>query len=280
MIPLSEIDSVTNKFQVPAETIEKDYVISWILLCLSKSDLKDNFIFYGGTAIKRIYFEDHRFSEDIDLFSTSYFTQDNLLRSLNALDYARKETNLALEIKKDSIIHTKDRTQLVIRYSGYDEIIGAPKEIRVDFSMNMRSYGTIEKNPIIASYSDIKIKNETLSVMTLNTIFANKLGLLIDLTRNEPRDFFDVWFLLQRLNKFDFNFSEVCEAFKDKYGFSPSLNLLKPHLQNRFLKTHWDMRLRKQIPISPNTEVIVKDIQIGLAKLFGKAQRLHRRKPR
>lgn len=67
MIPLEEINNVAKILQVPAETIEKDYVISWILYCLSRSKINGDFIFYGGTAIKRIYFDEHRFSEDIDL---------------------------------------------------------------------------------------------------------------------------------------------------------------------------------------------------------------------
>jgi len=78
MIPLIEINYVAASYRVAAETIEKDYVISWILLCLSKSGLMDDFIFYGGTAIKRMYFEEHRFSEDIDLLSTRKFSLDFL----------------------------------------------------------------------------------------------------------------------------------------------------------------------------------------------------------
>lgn len=71
MIPLTEINNLAEEYKVPTETIEKDYIISWILTCLANSDLLKKFTFYGGTAIKRIYFEEHRFSEDIDLESTS-----------------------------------------------------------------------------------------------------------------------------------------------------------------------------------------------------------------
>ncbi|WP_083500136.1 nucleotidyl transferase AbiEii/AbiGii toxin family protein [Legionella waltersii] len=44
------------------------YSLPWSIL-ISKNDIKQHFVFYGGTAIKRIYFEDRRFSEDIDLIS-------------------------------------------------------------------------------------------------------------------------------------------------------------------------------------------------------------------
>lgn len=140
MIPLSEINYFSQSLKVPSETIEKDYVISWILFCLSKSLLKNVFIFYGGTAIKRIYFEEHRFSEDIDLLSDKKFSLDSILEALNCLNYAQDEANISLRINKDNIILGKDRIQMYINYSGYDEIVGAPKEIRLDFTMNMDLY--------------------------------------------------------------------------------------------------------------------------------------------
>ena len=37
MIPLAEINHIAEKYRVSAETIEKDYIISWILFCLAKS---------------------------------------------------------------------------------------------------------------------------------------------------------------------------------------------------------------------------------------------------
>ena len=180
MIPLTEINNAANKFQVSAETIEKDYVISWILLCLAKSSLKENFIFYGGTAIKRVYFENHRFSEDIDLFNTEKMTHDDLLKQLDCLNYARDMANLDLEINKNSIIVTRNRIQLYIQYRGYDEIVGVPKEIRLDFSMGIPLFGKVKNIKIITSYSDLHQYNDELTVLTLNTILANKIGLLKD----------------------------------------------------------------------------------------------------
>lgn len=268
MISLSEINAAVKKYQVPPETIEKDYVICWILSCLSKSKLINNFIFYGGTAIKRIYFEDHRFSEDIDLMSSRFFEKKYLLQQLAILQYASEEANLLLTINKDSIIENKNRMQLFINYSGFEEIANIPKQIRLDFVMNMEPYGKHEHKPIIKSYTDLKIHNETLSVMTLNTILANKLGLLTDSTRNEPRDLFDIWFLLKRVDKFNFDFEELCVAFREKYGYRPSLSILKPRLKNHSFKRNWDTRLNKQITELPEFDLVSKEISDELDILF------------
>jgi len=37
MIPIAEINKFSAEYGVPAETIEKDYVICWILNCLSSN---------------------------------------------------------------------------------------------------------------------------------------------------------------------------------------------------------------------------------------------------
>lgn len=268
MILLSEINAAAEKFQVLAETIEKDYVISWILLCLSKSQIKNNFVFYGGTAIKRIYFEDHRFSEDIDLISEHRFSLDELLQELETLQFAREQANLILEIDPSSIAQMKDRVQLHIQYSGYDEIIGAPKRVRIDFVMHSDFYGEVIDKHIINSYGDLEDKHDVISVMTLNTILANKLGLLTDSTRNEPRDLFDIWFLLQRMNDFDFDLAKICKIYKDKYSFQPTFSVLNSGLQKPSLKKFWDVRLQKQMGKLPQIEVVINEVKVVLKELF------------
>ena len=187
MIPLSELNKTAARFNVPIDTVEKDYIISWILICLSKSTLCQDFMFYGGTAIKRIYFDDHRFSEDIDLISNKKFRLDYILTELSTLKYAEEAANISLTIDRDTVVNSNDRIQLFINYIGFNEIAGPPKQVRVDFVMARDLFGDTAQKEILKSYSDISQNCDTLSVMTLNTILANKLGLLNDLTRNEPR---------------------------------------------------------------------------------------------
>jgi len=268
MIPLAEINYFSQNFSVPAETIEKDYMISWVLFCLSKSMFKNDFTFYGGTAIKRIYFEEHRFSEDIDLLSDKKFSLDAILENLDCLGYALDEANLSLTINKDNIIIGRDRIQLYVYYVGYDEIIGSPKEIRLDFAMNMDLYGKVNTKKVIETYSDLKNRNINLTVMALNTILANKLGLLSDRTRNEPRDLFDIWFLLERLEKFDYDLNEVCNAFKDKYGVRLLVKVIFSYLNSSSMKKNWSIRLNKQIPLLPDYDSVIKDVKAKLKELF------------
>ncbi len=270
MITLAEITRVAGKCKVPAETIEKDYVICWILKCLSASPIREDFIFYGGTAIKRMHFEDHRYSEDIDLISSKTLGQDFLVSEISrSLKKAGEAVNLTLTIDPERILSKGTRTQIFIEYSGYDEIIGAPKEVRLDLAMDMELYGDTEKGRLFASYSDLKDSGETFPVMTVNTLLAGKLGLLTETTRNEPRDVFDIWFLLNRLGQFDFDLNLTRKAFKQKYCFEPSLAVLNPHLSERAYQGRWEMRLAKQVADLPPVEQVMDDIRKRLKEILG-----------
>lgn len=47
--------------------IEQDYALSWMLVGISKTKiLSDSLIFKGGTCLKKCYFGDYRFSQDLD----------------------------------------------------------------------------------------------------------------------------------------------------------------------------------------------------------------------
>ena len=55
---------------IPWEALERDYLLSWILAGVSRTPvLRDTLVFKGGTALRKCYFGDYRFSEDLD-FST------------------------------------------------------------------------------------------------------------------------------------------------------------------------------------------------------------------
>lgn len=270
MIPLQEINKFSKQYGVPAETIEKDYVICWILRCLSRGFIRENFIFYGGTAIKRMHFENHRFSEDVDLISAGIFSQKQIIADLNdRFVQAKSLTNLALSLDTERILAKGTRLQIYVNYDGYEEIIGAPKEVRFDFAMGMDLYGNVETGTVFDSYSDLKDSPTHFPVMTLNTILASKLGLLISSSRTEPRDLYDVWFLLQRLDQFEFDQKAMEDAFKAKYGFSLSPSVIEPHLKNAGYRQNWETRLARQLADLPSIDSVIRETTQGLKKIWG-----------
>ena len=67
MIKPGEIQRKAHALGVRDQQIEKDYILSWILFGVAKHEyLSKAIVFKGGTVLKKVYFEDYRFSEDLD----------------------------------------------------------------------------------------------------------------------------------------------------------------------------------------------------------------------
>lgn len=72
MIPPRNLSLLSNRVtkaggrRIPEAVLERDYCLAWFLVALSRTLLRERLAFKGGTAIKRCYFGDYRFSEDLD----------------------------------------------------------------------------------------------------------------------------------------------------------------------------------------------------------------------
>ena len=61
------LDDARKRLGLPWEVLERDYLLSWILAGITEVEtLRDSLVFKGGTALKKCYFGDYRFSEDLD----------------------------------------------------------------------------------------------------------------------------------------------------------------------------------------------------------------------
>ena len=65
MIPQRNLSHLSNRLadggsrRVPETVLERDYCLSWFLVGLSRSPLRDRLAFKGGTALKKCYFADY-----------------------------------------------------------------------------------------------------------------------------------------------------------------------------------------------------------------------------
>jgi hypothetical protein len=68
MRPLrARLEEARKRLGTPWEVLERDYLLSWILAGIGKTEsLRDTLVFKGGTALKKCYFGEYRFSEDLD----------------------------------------------------------------------------------------------------------------------------------------------------------------------------------------------------------------------
>ena len=67
VIDRREILDIANQTSLTPHVVEKDYVLGWLLAGIyAHEQLAENWIFKGGTCLKKCFFETYRFSEDLD----------------------------------------------------------------------------------------------------------------------------------------------------------------------------------------------------------------------
>jgi hypothetical protein len=119
MIRPSEISKLAHQLGLGDKTIEKDYMLTWVLLALADSPLCDLLAFKGGTAIKKMYIPDYRFSEDLDFtLLDASLTNGALQTGIEALfPWLKREVNLTLATRKVEV-HSSGNPALYLNCVG------------------------------------------------------------------------------------------------------------------------------------------------------------------
>jgi predicted nucleotidyltransferase component of viral defense system len=77
MIRLIQVQEAARAWGLRPDIVEKDYVLGWLLIGLSAHPrIQTQWIFKGGTCLKKCYLETFRFSEDLDFTLTAQATHD------------------------------------------------------------------------------------------------------------------------------------------------------------------------------------------------------------
>lgn len=196
--------------------------------------LSETFYLTGGTALATFYLK-HRYSDDIDFFSEKDF--DNIAIEKFMLELKEK-------FKANELIYNKihDRRIFYLKF---------PKEeLKVEFTLY--PFGPLKK---------FDLRNQ-IKIDSLQDIAANKLMALYD--RFEPKDYFDLYFLLQK-----FDLDDLIKNVEKKFG----MKLEKIALGSAFARAgrlgQTDQplpKLLKKISVEK-----IKDFYIELARNFGQA---------
>lgn len=186
-----------NSKTIPVKTIEKDYVLSWILIGIAKSKMREILSFKGGTALKKLYFPNYRFSEDLDftlLRNISIEDLDKMLQEVYAVVLDSSNIELAL---KNNEKHPNGYT-FFINFSGPLGAHITRGEIKTDFTINEKLVNQPIIKTLLREYDEYKDIPEgiKLKVYTLDEIFLEKYLSILDRNRNEPRDVYDLWYLV------------------------------------------------------------------------------------
>ena len=257
MIDYFQSQRLASKSGVPPEIIEKDYFIELVLFFIAKDTyFNEKLIFRGGTALKKIFFSDYRFSEDLDFLVDS---KENLLPYKNKLDHVIEKINSEYPYNLDERFESEsDRLQFFMTYDIIPEI-KAVKELKVDILKDdyMLSY---RRSRILFSYKAFQHENINIKTYILESVAVDKICRILDVD-NEPRDLYDLWYLLN----LDLDSRKIKEGFEKKFGHDIYYSNLINAIKNEDFRHNWQIRLTRQIKDLPAYEFIVSELE----KLIG-----------
>ena len=253
MIKQSEIKNISRKYIVPISTIERDYAQNWILSFLPKM------IFKGGTCLRKIYFEDYRFSDDLD-FTLIEETDIASLKDtiLNSIQQAKTRSNIEF-IDEINSKEVKNGYSFDI-YFRITRVTGSPLKIKIDITKkeNEHIIDQIEQKMINHPYSD-KIDTKIL-VYSLDEMFAEKTRSLFERTR--PRDLYDIWYLNKNVKFNKTLFKKKCDFKKVDPNIEDFISK-KSKFENA-----WEASLRHQLSELPSADNVFDEVIYFLKKML------------
>lgn len=265
MIKPGEIQNKAREVGVRDQQIEKDYILSWILQGIAQHEhLSTSIVFKGGTVLKKVYFEDYRFSEDLDftLLDNEISNEQIFGWFAGVFEYIRDEANIPLEIM-DNNEHEDGGINFYISYVGPLGGLGANKKVKVDISRSE----TLVFDPVMKkafpAYTDQE--DHELLCYPLEEVLVEKMRSVMQ--RMQARDFYDIWYLLEIHEMYiDFyaaEFRSKCESKEiDPTEFHKKLEQRLPQYKGR-----WQSSLADQIQDLPDFDQVVRGVMRHLKKL-------------
>jgi uncharacterized protein len=273
MIPPRNLSLLSNRLaraggrRIPEAVLERDYCLAWFLVALSRTPLRERLAFKGGTAIKRCYFGDYRFSEDLDFTLATETSFEAIRQELDPVFAEARRASGAIFrfVREDPRSHANSHTF----YLGYEGPLPAPaagREVKVDSTIRERLVFPLEDRPVLRGYKEYADLPEDakIRVYSLGEIAAEKVVALTDRARNEPRDLYDLWYLVAGRHV---DLADLVRAIEDKLEFrGKKLDEVRDVFQakeERYKKL-WDLRLSGQMVDLPEFAGVYRAVQRAL----------------
>ena len=260
MIPKAELLALRGEWSLSDEVIEKDYVLGWLLGGIAADPvLRDQWVFKGGTALRKCYFETYRFSEDLDFTVRPGGPEEpaDLLPIFQRISiWLEDACGMRMVVDEASFKRRKNRrgnatTEGRLAYSGPRQAPGLPK-VKLDLTSDELLAEPDAERPVSHPYSDAPSVASSVRCYSIAELLAEKLRALVE--RCRPRDLYDV-IHLHRYPDLALDASKVRDLLARKCAFAnvtpPTLASIHASPFRADLEQEWGNMLAHQLPVLP-----------------------------
>ncbi len=286
MRPLrTRLQEARKRLGLPWEVLERDYVLSWVLAGIGRVEsLRDTLVFKGGTALKKCYFGDYRFSEDLDFSglegvptgdAMEWAVSETCAAAVQLLDeYAPVEITWERYTEKEPHPGGQEAFTIRARLPWQKQ---PQTRVMIETAVDEKILKSAPKRKIIHEYGE-PLEAEV-RVYALEEIVAEKLRAILQhveqleergWSRSRARDYYDLWRVLgtykDRMDLSDFSafLREKC-AVRDVDFTGPEDFFQEPMLA--YVEKTWDQWLGPVVSGLPPFETVIGGLRPQVAAL-------------
>lgn len=178
MLHRNQLTKLADVHDVDAKTVERDYVLTHVMAGISRQDGQQDMVFKGGTALRLCFFDDYRYSADLDFSLINGTTKEQAIPVI-----AAGVADVAAAVGFPHLAVTGDGSR--IEYVG--PLGGKPRDVKLDLADDELVINT-EVVPLLQRYDDQP--NASVTAYTLDEVAAEKLRCVMQ--RMQARDLFDL----------------------------------------------------------------------------------------
>jgi predicted nucleotidyltransferase component of viral defense system len=275
-----------KQLSIPWGVLERDYVLSWILAGIARVDtLRNTLVLKGGTALKKCYFGEYRFSEDLD-FSTT-----GAMPTGEAMEHAIQEACYVTAKLLDEYAPVRIECERYVEkepHPGGQEAFTIRAQLPwqkqphtrvwIEIAADEKVLRPFEQRTIIHEYGEPL--NARVTVYSLEEIVAEKLRAILQhaekfeqrgWVRSRARDYYDLWRVLGTY-KDEMTFSGFADFLIEKcevrgVEFNSSDDFFHEAMLTYVEKT-WDQWLAPLVPNLPAFETVISGLRPQISAIL------------
>jgi predicted nucleotidyltransferase component of viral defense system len=276
MIPKAQILEFARSYELLPTTIEKDYVLGWLLAGLSQHSVLSNWAFKGGTCLKKCFFETYRFSEDLDFTvpRNEPLSAESITTGLReVLTWVEAHTGIQFpsdrfDLEQYTNPRGNESFQAKIAYLGP---LNLPRQslqrVKFDLTQDELLADHTDLRELFHPYCDAPTPTPRVRCYSVNEILAEKARALYERS-GRARDVYDIVHLSR-------DFREAIDPRRaaglatQKFRFKelppPTVDLILARVESGTLRSDWEQQLRHQVPHLPVVDSFLGDLRGALA---------------
>jgi predicted nucleotidyltransferase component of viral defense system len=279
MIGRQEILDFAAESGLASEVVEKDYALGWLLAGISQHQgINAQWLFKGGTCLKKCFFETYRFSEDLDftLLDPAQIDADFLGRVFAEIGewiYDQSGIELPRDARQFEVYQNPRDNRSAQGRVGYRGPLGRQRSvprIRLDLTNDECVVLQGDRREVHHTYSDRPASGIHVRTYRFEEVFAEKVRALAE--RLRPRDLYDVVHLYRRDDLLA-DRAEVVRTLRLKCEFKgipvPTIQSIRAHPEFPALQNDWATMLAHQLPALPAFAQFWEELPQAFSWLMG-----------